>query len=134
MKVIFYFGFYKYIVWLEISTRKYAFGYKKLKKRKKEEKLTESQKGSMDKFVISNKQNITQNLDGNITNEQEIHQKKLEDNEMIQLQDNSDVQFCNTTNLDNELQNNLEEKEYNDENVTNEQVHHNDVQLEENWK
>ena len=32
----------------------------------------ESQKGSMDKFVISNKQNITQNLDENITNEQEI--------------------------------------------------------------
>ena len=27
----------------------------------------------MDKFVISNKQNITQNLDKNITNEQEIH-------------------------------------------------------------
>ena len=53
---------------------------------------------------------------------------------MIQLQDNNDVQFCNTTNLDNELQNNLEENENNDENVTNEQVHHNDVQLEENWK
>ena len=29
----------------------------------------------MDKFVISNKQNITQNLDENITNEQEINQK-----------------------------------------------------------
>ena len=86
----------------------------------------------MDKFVISNKQNITQNLDENMTNEQEIHQKELEDNEMIQLQDNNDVQFCNATNLDNELQNNLEENENNDENVTNEQVHHNDVQLEEN--
>ena len=48
------------------------------------------------------------------------------------LQDNNDVQFCNTTNLDNKLQNNLEENENNDENVTNEQVHHNDVQLEEN--
>ena len=58
--------------------------------------------------------------------------KKLEDNKMIQLQDNNDVQFCNTTNLDNELQKNLEENENNDENVTNEQVHHNDVQLEEN--
>ena len=34
-----------------------------------------SQKGSMDKFFISNKQNIIQNLDKNITNEQEIHQK-----------------------------------------------------------
>ena len=71
------------------------------------------------------KQNITQNLDKNITNEQEIHQKELEDNKMIQLQDNNDFQFCNTTNLDNKLH-------HNDENVTNEQVHHNDVQLEEN--
>ncbi len=81
----------------------------------KEEKLIESQKWLMDKFVISNKQNITQNLDENITNEQEIYQKVLEDNEVIQLQDNNDVQFCNTTNLDNELQNNLEENENNDE-------------------
>ena len=63
--------------------------------KKKKEKLIESQKGSIDKFVISNKQNITQNLDENITNEQEIHQKELEDNEMIQLQDNNNVQFCN---------------------------------------
>ena len=85
-----------------MSTRKYVSGYEILKKKK----LIESQKGSMDKFVISNKQNITQNLDENITNEQEIHQKELEDNEMIQLQDNNDVQFCNITNLDNELQNN----------------------------
>ena len=92
-----------------MSTRKYASGYEKLKKRKK--KLIESKKGSMDKFVISNKQNITQNLDENITNEQEIHQKELEDIEMIQLQDNNDVEFCNTTNLDNELQNNLEKNE-----------------------
>ena len=36
-----------------MSTRKYAFGYEKLKKRKK--KLIEFQKGSMDKFVISTK-------------------------------------------------------------------------------
>ena len=104
MKVIFYFSLYKYIVWLKISTRKYASGYEKLKKKKK--KLIESQKGSIDKFVISNKQNITQNLDENITNEQEIHQNNLDEN---------DVQFCNTTNLDNELQNNLEENENNDE-------------------
>ena len=48
----------------------------------------------MDKFVINNKPNITQNLDENLTNEQEIHQKELEDNKMIQLQDNNDVQFC----------------------------------------
>ena len=67
----------------------------------------------MDKFFISNKKNMTQNLDENITNEQEIHQKELEDNEMIQLQNNNDVQFCNTTNFDNELQKKmLEELEY----------------------
>ena len=60
----------------------------------------------MDKFVISNKQNITQNLDENLTNEQEIHQNNLEEN---------NVKFCNTTNLVNELQNNLEKNEKNDE-------------------
>ena len=32
---------------------------------------------------------------------------------MIQLQNNNDVQFFNTTNLDNEIQNNLEENENN---------------------
>ena len=58
-----------------MSIGKYAFRYEKLKKRKKKEKLIESQKESMDKFVVRNKQNITQNLDENITNEQEIHQK-----------------------------------------------------------
>ena len=77
-----------------------------MKNLKKEKKIIESQKVSMDKFVISNKQNITQNLDENITNEQKIHQNNLEKN---------DVQFYNTTNLDNELQNNLEENENNDE-------------------
>ena len=60
----------------------------------------------MDKFFISNKQNITQNLDENITNEQEIHQNNLEVN---------DVQFCNTKNINSELPNNLEENENNDE-------------------
>ena len=32
LKVIFYFSLYKYIIWLEMSTRKYASGYEKLKK------------------------------------------------------------------------------------------------------
>ena len=43
------------------------------KEEKKKRKLIESKKWSMDKFVISNKQNITLNLDENITNVQEIH-------------------------------------------------------------
>ena len=41
----------------------------------------------MNKFVISNKQNTTPNLDENITNEQEIHQKDLEDNENEMLEE-----------------------------------------------
>ena len=61
-----------------MSIRKYASRYEKLKKRKKEEKLIESQKRSMDKFVISNKQNIIQNLDESITNEQEFEYKKYQ--------------------------------------------------------
>ena len=65
-----------------MSIRKYASGYEKFKKRKKEEKLIESKKWSMDKFFISNKQNIIQNLDENITNEQEIHQNNLEENDV----------------------------------------------------
>ena len=70
----------------------------------KKKKLIESQKGSINKFVIGNKKKTTQNLDENVTNKQEIYQKELEDNKTIQLQNNNDVQFYNTTNLDNELQ------------------------------
>ena len=38
LKVIFYFSLYKYIVWLKMSTRKYASRYEKLKKKKKNKK------------------------------------------------------------------------------------------------
>jgi ferritin len=61
-----------------MSTRKYASGYEKLKKKRKVEKLIESQKGSLNKFVISNKQNINDNLVEKHINEQEIHEKKLD--------------------------------------------------------
>ena len=40
-----------------MSSRKYILGYEKLQKRRKIEKQIESQKGSMDKFVTSIKQN-----------------------------------------------------------------------------
>ena len=50
----------------------------------------------------------------------------------MKRENNNDVQFCNTTNLDNEIQKNLEVNENNDENVTNEQMNHDDVQLEGN--
>ena len=46
-----------------MSTKKYASEYKKFKRRKKEKKLIKSKKWSMFKFIVSNKQNIIQNLD-----------------------------------------------------------------------
>jgi hypothetical protein len=88
---------------------------KKTKKTKKKvEKLIESQKGSLNKFVISNKQNINDNLVEKHINEQEIHEKELEDNEIIQQKydiknNDSDIQLCNITALDEEVQENLEE-------------------------
>ena len=42
-----------------MSIRKYASRYKKTLKKKEEKKLIESQKWSMGKFFIINKQNIT---------------------------------------------------------------------------
>ena len=53
-----------------MSTRKYASGYEK-----KIKKLIESQRGVRNKFIISNKQNIEDNLSEKLINEQEIHQK-----------------------------------------------------------
>ena len=61
-----------------MSTRKYASGYEKLKKKKKKkvEQLIESQRGALNKFVISNKQNIE--ASENLIDEQEIHKKELD--------------------------------------------------------
>ncbi len=44
-----------------MSTRKYLSRYEKLKKRRKIEKQIESQKGSINKFVTSIKQNQKKN-------------------------------------------------------------------------
>jgi hypothetical protein len=56
---------------------------KKKKEKGKVEKLIESQRGALNKFVISNKQNIENNLSEKLINDQEIHQKELEDNDNI---------------------------------------------------
>jgi lipopolysaccharide export LptBFGC system permease protein LptF len=86
----------------------------KKKIKKKVEELIESQKGSLNKFVISNKQNINDNLFEKHINEQEIHEKELEDNEIIQQKNDienndSNVQLCNITTFDEEVKENLEE-------------------------
>ena len=70
----------------------------------------------MEKFITGKKQNLAENLSKGFINEQEIHQKELEDDENIQQNDNNkgghdNVQTCNVTILDNEVQNNLEESE-----------------------
>ena len=70
----------------------------------------------MDKFITSKNQNLAENLNEGFINEQEIHQKELEDDENIQQNDNNkgghdNVQTFNVTILDNEAQNNLEESE-----------------------
>ena len=43
----------------------------------------------MDKFITSKKQNLVENLSEGFVNEQEIHQKELENNEDIQQNDNN---------------------------------------------
>ena len=49
--------------------------------------MIESQKGALEKFVTSNKQNITEKLGDSSTNKQEIHFKELEDNTIIPSKD-----------------------------------------------
>jgi hypothetical protein len=45
--------------------------------------LIEYERGALNKFVISNKQNTEDNLGEKFINEQEIHKKELKDNENI---------------------------------------------------
>ena len=56
-----------------MSTRKYPSGYEKLKKKRQREELIESQKGAIEKFITSKKQNLVENLSEGFINEQEIH-------------------------------------------------------------
>ena len=71
----------------------------KNKKKKDREELIESQKGAMDKFITSKKQNFVENLSEGFINKQEIHQKELEDNENIQQNDNNEYSHDNVQTL-----------------------------------
>ena len=70
-------------------------GIKNLKKTKKK-KLIESQKWALEKFVTSNKQNITEKLADSSKNEQEIHFKELEDNTIIPSKDTNENNPCDS--------------------------------------
>jgi uncharacterized membrane protein len=65
---IFYFIYY-------MAPRKYESGHQKLKKERIIEKLIESQKGALEKFVTSNKQNIIEKLGDRSTNELKEQEK-----------------------------------------------------------
>ena len=58
-----------------MASRKYESGHQKLKKERIIEKLIESQKGALEKFVTSNKQNIIEKLGDWSTNELKEQEK-----------------------------------------------------------
>ncbi|KAH9671065.1 hypothetical protein KPL70_017197 [Citrus sinensis] len=64
-----------------MSTRKYAFGYEKLLKRRRIEKLVESQNGALDKFVTCSKKDRDLSEGLVIEQEQQLAPKELEKNE-----------------------------------------------------
>lgn len=53
-----------------MSNRKYESGYEKLKKKRKVEKLIQSQRGALDKFVIVHKNDAEESLVGESVIEQ----------------------------------------------------------------
>ena len=65
-----------------VAPQKYESRHQKLKKKKKKriEKLIESQKGALEKFVTSNKQNIIEKLGDSSTNENNLYDSQLKDN------------------------------------------------------
>jgi hypothetical protein len=82
-----------------IAPRKYESGHQKLKKKKKKiEELIESQKGALEKFVTSNKQNITEKLGDSSTNENNSYDSQLKDTNENNLND-SQSKDTNENNL-----------------------------------
>ena len=88
-----------------MSTRKYESGYSKLKKKKRIDNLIQSQKGALNQFVTSNKQNITRN-------EQEIDLNELEDNEIVEQKDINEDIHNDSQILDEEHENINETTDY----------------------
>jgi hypothetical protein len=82
--------------------------------------LIESQKGALENFVTSNKQNITEKLDDSSTNEQEIHFKELEDNTIIPSKDtNENNPYDSQLKDNNESNPNASQSKDTNENIQN---------------
>jgi hypothetical protein len=82
--------------------------------------LIESQKGALEKFVTSNKQNITEKLGDSSTNEQEIHFKELEDNTIIPSKDTNENNPYDSQLKDNNKNNpNASQSKDTNENIQN---------------
>ena len=67
-----------------MSTQKYESGYSKLQKKRKIKSLIQSQKGALDKFFTSNKNNKLKNIDEYSLNEQVNNSLELNDNEILE--------------------------------------------------
>ena len=102
-----------------MSIRKYLSGYEKLQKREKLKNKLNLKKDLWINLLLllkKKKKTTTKSLGENIVNEQETHQKELEDNEIIQWKDNNEnshnnVQTSNVTIIDNGKQDNLKKNE-----------------------
>ena len=82
--------------------------------------MIESQKEALEKFVTSNKQNITEKLGDSSTNKQEIHLKKLEDNRIIQSKDtNENNPYDSQLKDNNESNPNTSQSKDTNENIQN---------------
>ena len=96
-----------------MTPRRQPSGYEKFKKKRKIDQLIESQKGSLDKFVTSKKNNVTKNLDENFENKQvdnEIEENKIKNIEIenIEIKDNEieDNEIKNIEIKDNKIEDN----------------------------
>ena len=70
-----------------MSNRKYESGFEKLKKKRKIEKLIQSQKGALEKFVVTNKQSTTSSSTQEVETKQSSGELEMEQTLEIELED-----------------------------------------------
>ena len=87
-----------------MSTRKYESGYSKLQKKRRIESLTLSQKGALDKFFTSNKNNTSENIGECSLNKQVNNLLELDDNEILEQEEVNEVIQIDTQNHNEENQ------------------------------